>query len=141
MELQEIIIAIVPAIITATLSYLVTRHQGKTDIKKLDETNKSEIDKLIKQHEINLEAIKEQHKLEMEAKEKEQEYKLQLMQKEYELKVQEQQQTKAADIMTGAFGGLLTNVISNPDNALKNIQALKELGEQLKSGSNEDITK
>ena len=133
MELQEIIITIIPAVITATVSYFITIHQGKMDMKKVTETNKSEIDKLIKQHEINLKAIKEQHKLEMEAKEKEQEYKLQLMQKEYELKVQEQQQIKTNEVMTGALGGLFTDMLSNPNAAMEKMQALKDLGEQFRT--------
>lgn len=137
MELQAIIITIIPAVITATVSYFIARHQGKMDMKKVTETNKSEIDKLIKQHEINLEAIKEQHKLEMEAKEKEQEYKLQLMQKEYELKVQEQQQSKTNEVMTGALGGLFSDILTNPDTAMKKMQVLKDLGEQCKKASNE----
>lgn len=133
MELQEIIITIIPAVITATVSYFISRHQGKMDMKKVTETNKSEIDKLIKQHEINLKAIKEQHKLEMEAKEKEQEYKLQLMEKEYELKVQEQQQIKTNDILTGTIGNWCKDILSDPEKAVEKIQAWKALGEQLQT--------
>ena len=141
MEIQEIIVTVITAIVPATVSYFIARHQGKTDIRKVTETNKSEIDKLIKQHEINLEAIKEQHKLEMEAKEKEQEYKLQLMQKEYELKVQEQQQSKTNELMTGALGGLFSDILTNPDSAMKKMQTLKDLGEQFQKTPNEGTSK
>ncbi|MBE6070201.1 MAG: hypothetical protein E7211_21295 [Clostridium lundense] len=136
MEIKEMLVTLITAVIPAAIAYFTARSQGKTDLKKLSDTNKAEIEKLMKQHEINLEAIKEQHKLEMEAKDKEQEYKLQLMQKEYELKMQEQTQSRATDFMTNAVGGLFTDILTNPENAQQKMQALKNLSEQMKNSSN-----
>lgn len=131
MDKLQIIITAITAIIPATISYFVTRYQGKTDIKKLRETSKNEIDRLIKQHEIDLESLKEKHRLEMEVKDKEQEYKLQLMQKEYELKIKEQQQTKTNDIMSNALGDFFGDMMNNPAEAMNKLNSLKNLGEQL----------
>lgn len=136
MAIEEILVTLITAAIPATIAYFTARSQGKADLKRLSETNKAEIDKLMKQHEINLEAIKEQHKLEMEVKEKEQEYKLQLLQKEFELKMQEQTQSKTTDFMTNAVGGIVTDILTNPQNAQQKMQALKDLSEQMKKTSN-----
>ena len=132
MDYLQIAVTLLVAIVPAVISYFVARYQGKTDIKKLIESNKADIEKLIKQHEIDLEALKEKHRLEMELKDKEQEYKLQLMQKEYELKVQEQQQTKTNDVMTDVLGGLFTDIMKKPAAAKGKIDSLKKLGDQLK---------
>ena len=132
MDYLQIGVTLIAAIVPAVISYFVARHQGKTDIKKLIESNKADIEKLVKQHEVDLEALKEKHRLEMELKEKEQKYKLQLMQKEYELKAQEQQQTKTNDVMTDVIGGFFSDVMRNPNAAREKIESLRELGEQLK---------
>lgn len=132
MEPKEIVLTVISAVIPAIISYFVARHQGKIDIKKVSESNKAEIERLIKQHEINLEAIKEQHRLEMETKEKEQEYKLQLMQKEYDLKIQEQQQSKANDMMTGMFGGIIGDFIKDPTRTAQKLQELQNAAELIK---------
>lgn len=133
MEPQEIILTVISAVIPAIISYFVARHQGKTDIKKATETNKAEIERLIKQHEINLEAIKEQHRLEMETKEKDQEFKLQLMQKEFDLKLQGQQQTKANDMMTNMFGGIIGDLIKDPAGTTQKLQELQNAAELFKN--------
>lgn len=137
MEIQEIILTIVSAVIPAIISYFVARHQGKMDIKKASEANKAEIERLMKQHEINLEAIKEQHRLEMETKEKEQEYKLQIMQKEYDLKIQEQQQSKANDMMASMFGGVIGDFIKDPTKTAQKLQELQNAAELFKNQKND----
>lgn len=133
MNWNQVLITLITAIVPAAVSYFVARQQGKTDIKKLEESNKAEINKLIKQHEIDIEALKEKHKLDMESKDKEHQYKIELMQKEFELKSQEAQQTKSNDIMMSAMGDFLKDLISNPENANKKIDAINKLSEKFKT--------
>ena len=65
MDWTTIIASCVPAIISALVSYLIARHQGKSDLKKAAQENRAAIDRLMKQHEIDIESLREKHKMEM----------------------------------------------------------------------------
>ena len=82
----QLLISIVPALITGAGSLIIALKKCKNEIKTLETNNKHEIEKLMKQHEIDIEALKEKHKLDMETKEKEHQLKLE------EIKVQNEQE-------------------------------------------------
>ena len=67
----QLLISIVPALITGAGSLIIALKKCKNEIKTLETNNKHEIEKLMKQHEIDIEALKEKHKLDMDTKEKE----------------------------------------------------------------------
>ena len=78
----QLLIAIVPALITGVGSLIIDHKKCKNEINTLETNNKHEIEKLMKQHEIDIEALKEKHKLDMETKGKEHKLKIE------EIKVQ-----------------------------------------------------
>mgnify|MGYP000036102656 CR=1 FL=1 len=82
----QLLIAIVPALITGVGSLIIALKKCKNEINTLETNNKHEIEKLMKQHEIDIEALKEKHKLDMETKEKEHKLKIE------EIKVQNEQE-------------------------------------------------
>ena len=54
----QLLISIVPAIISGIISFLISMKQFKNEIKKVETNNKHEIDKLMKQHEIDINSLK-----------------------------------------------------------------------------------
>ena len=80
----QLLIAIVPALITGVGSLIIAIKKCKNEINTLETNNKHEIEKLMKQHKIDIEAMKEKHKLELELKEVEQKYKLEILKLENE---------------------------------------------------------
>lgn len=127
MDWSTVIISCVPAVITAMVSYLIARYQGKNDLKKAAQENNAAIDRLIKQHQIDIEALREKHRMEMESKNKEHEHKLQLMQKEHELKISESQAHKKDDITNNAAANFFNSFMQNPEAGKKKLSALLEL--------------
>lgn len=127
MDWTTIIISCVPAIITATVSYLTARHQGKNDLQKASQENEANIERLMAQHEIDIEALREKHKMDMEAKDKELEHKLQIMQKEYELKIAENKTIKADNFTNNYAANFIERFMQNPTEGQKNLEALKRL--------------
>lgn len=109
---QTFLIATIPSIITAVLSYLAALKTSNTQIKAIKEQNKADIEKLIKQNKVDLESLKEKHLLEMEAKEKEFNYQIELikLQHENELKKDEENMKNqfTANTLKGLFSGLFS---------------------------------
>lgn len=67
----QLLIAIVPALITGVGSLIIAIKKCKNEINTLETNNKHEIEKLMKQHKIDIEALNEKHRLDIETKEKE----------------------------------------------------------------------
>ncbi len=127
MDWTTIIISCIPAIISATVSYLTARHQGKNDLKKAAQENEANIERLMKQHEIDIESLREKHKMDMELKDKEQEHKLQLMQKECELKIAENKAQKSNDISNNIAADFIQSFMRNPKEGMQSFNALTNL--------------
>lgn len=81
----QLLIAIVPALITGVGSLIIAIKKCKNEINTLETNNKHEIEKLMKQHKIDIEALNEKHRLDIETKEKEHQLKIE------EIKVQNEQ--------------------------------------------------
>lgn len=133
MDWTTILTASIPAIVTGAISYIVTRFQCKSDLKKAEQENKAEIERLLKQHEINIEALREQHKMEMETKDKEHEHKLQIMQKEHELIIAKNKTEKNDDAVNNVAGSFMQSFMQNPRAGMETLSALKELEKKLKN--------
>ena len=66
----QLLIAIVPALITGVGSLIIAIKKCKNEINTLETNSKHEIEKLMKQHKIDIEALNEKHRLDIETKEK-----------------------------------------------------------------------
>lgn len=121
--IKTLLIACIPAIISALVSFVLAKHQAKSEIERLQLANKHDLEKLMEQHKVDIDAIQEKHRLEMDAKEKDHQYKLELIQKEHEneliRKEQELENTAkynaAGNIMTGLFNGVLGGALNSPE--------------------------
>ena len=75
----QLLIAIVPALITGVGSLIIAIKKCKNEINTLETNNKHEIEKLMKQHKIDIEALNEKHRLDIETKEKEHQLKIEVL--------------------------------------------------------------
>jgi len=142
---QTFLIAIIPAVITGLVSYIVSKNNTKTQIKLLEESNQHEIEKLMQQNKIDIEQIKETHKLEMEAKEQEHKNKLELQKNEFEnllLKTQKEGENVAmVEGIRGIFG-MVGNALNTPEGQKMISDSIKQSrlnkDKQLKDNNGED---
>lgn len=115
----QLLIAIVPALITGAGSLIIALRKCKNEISTLETNNKHEIEKLMKQHEIDIEALKEKHKLDMEAKEKEHKLKIEeiKVQNEQEILKREKELSNSAmySMMRDATKDLFTGIFNSPE--------------------------
>lgn len=109
---QTFLIAIIPSIITAVLSYLAALKASNTQIKAIKEQNKADIEKLIEQNKVNLESLKEKHMLDMEAKEKEYNYQIELIKLQHENDLKKDEENIKNQFTANALGGLLSGLFS-----------------------------
>lgn len=58
---QTILIATIPSVITAFISYFAAAKEAKTQIKTIKEQNKADIEKIVEQNRVDTEAIKVKH--------------------------------------------------------------------------------
>lgn len=106
--IMTLLVACVPALISGVVSWAIARNNTKSKIEELRQSNKNEIDRLVKQHEVDIEALELKHKHEIEVLELEHSNALEA--------------TKAAqdnemmnNILSGALGGLFTNIIGTSE--------------------------
>lgn len=129
----QLLIAIVPSIITGVGSLFFALKKCKNEIKTLEESNKHEIEKLMKQHEIDIDALKEKHKLDLEIKEKEHKLKLE------EIKVQNEQEIlkKEKELSNSVIYSLMGDTTKDLFSSLFSSPEFKEeLGKKIKEGFN-----
>lgn len=127
----QLLIAIVPALITGAGSLMIAIKKCKNEINILETNNKHEIKKLIKQHEIDIEALKEKYKLDMESKEKEHKLKIE------EMKVQNQQEIlkREKELSNSALYSVLGDASKDIVTGIVNSQDFKkEMNKKIKEG-------
>ena len=111
----QLLIAIIPAIITGIGSLIISLKKCKNEIRTLETNNKHEIEKLMKQHEIDLNALKEKHRLDQ----KEHQLKLEeiKVQNEQEILKKEKELSNSAmySMMGDATKDLFTGIFSSPE--------------------------
>lgn len=131
--LVQLLVAIVPAIFSGIVSYLIATKNCKNEITTLKTSNEYEIEKLMKRHEIDIESLKEKHKLDMETKEKEHQLRIEEIKakNEQEILKKEKELLNSAtySIMGNATKELFSGMFNSPDvkNALN-----KKIKESLK---------
>ena len=115
----ELLVAIIPALITGVGSCIITIKECKNEINTLESNNHHEIEKLMKQHEIDIEALKEKHKLDMKPKEKEHKLKIEeiKVQSEQEILKREKELSNSAmySMMGDATKDLFTGIFNSPE--------------------------
>ena len=115
----QLLIAIVPALITGAGSLIIALKKCKNEINTLETNNKHEIEKLMKQHEIDIESLKEKHKLDIETMEKEHQLKLEeiKIQNEQEILKTEKELSNSAmySMMGDATKNLFSDIFSSPE--------------------------
>ena len=129
----QLLIAIVPALITGVGSLIIALKKCKNEINTLETNNKHEIEKLMKQHEIDIEALKEKHKLDMETKEKEHKLKIEeiKVQNEQEILKREKELSNSAmySMMGDATKDLFAGIFNSPE-------FKEEMSKKIKEGFN-----
>ena len=107
---HQLLIAIIPALITDAGSLIIAFKKCKNEINILETNNK---------HEIDLEALKENHRLDMETKDKEHQLKIEeiKVQNEQEILKREKELSNSAmySIMGDATKDLFTGIFSSPE--------------------------
>lgn len=111
----QLLIAIIPAIITGLGSLIISLRKCKNEIKTLETSNKHEIEKLMKQHEIDIENLKEKHKLESQAKEQEHNLKIKEMKTECENEILKKEKELENQAKYGAMGDIFKGMFSSPE--------------------------
>lgn len=130
---NQLLIAIVPALITGIGSLIIAIKKCKNEINTLETSNKHEIEKLMKQHEIDIEALKEKHKLDLETKEKEHQLKLE------EIKVQNEQEIlkKEKELSNSAMYSMMGDATKDLFSGIFSSTEFKEeMNKKIKEGFN-----
>lgn len=137
---QTFLIATIPSIITALLSYLAASKASNTQIKAIKEQNKADIDKLIEQNKVDLESLKEKHLLDMETKEKEYNYQIELMKLQHENDLKKDEENMKNQFASNALGGLFSGLFSQDSPLLNKINEVigKSLEDAIKKQNNEN---
>lgn len=137
---QTFLIAIIPSIITALLSYLAALKSSNTQIKAIKEQNKADIEKLIEQNKVDLEAIKEKHALDMEAKEREYNYQIEIIKLQHENDLKKDEENMKNQFAANALGGLFCGLFAqdSPISSKMNEVIEKSLEDAMKNQNSED---
>ena len=111
----QLLIAIVPALITGIGSLFIALKKCKSEIKTLEINNKHEIEKLMKQHEIDIENLKEKYRLQFEAKQQEHDLKIKEMKIECENEILKKEKEFENQAKYGAMGDIFKGMFSSPE--------------------------
>lgn len=107
-DFMPYIVAVITSTISGVISYLKSKSDFKNQVETIKMNNKHEIDKLMEQHKVDIENLKEKHKLEMEAKDKEHEHEKEIL----DLKSQNAINEHGQEVMNNAMAGLVGDVFS-----------------------------
>ena len=129
----QLLIAIVPALITGVGSLIIAIKKCKNEINTLETNNKHEIEKLMKKHKIDIEALNEKHRLDIETKEKEHQLKIEeiKVQNEQEILKREKELSNSAmySMMGDATKDLFAGIFNSPE-------FKEEMSKKIKEGFN-----
>lgn len=116
---QTFLIAIIPSVITALLSYMAASKTSNTQIKAIKEQNKADIEKLVEQNKVDIEALKEKHQLEMELKEKEYNHQIEVIKLQHENDMKKDEESIKNQFAVNALGSLFNGMFS-PQSPISN---------------------
>ena len=129
----QLLIAIIPALITGIGSLIIAIKKCKNEINTLETNNKHEIEKLMKQHEIDIEALKEKHKLDMESKEKEHQLKIEEIKVENEQEILKSEKELSNSAIYSMMGDATKDLFSGIFNSA---EFKEEMNKKIKEGFN-----
>lgn len=110
--LQTLLIATIPSVITALLSFVAAFITSNSKIKAIKEQNKADIEKIIEQNKVDIESLKEKHRLDMELKEKEYMYQLDVIKLQHENDIKREEESMKNQLATNVIGGLFSGLFS-----------------------------
>ncbi len=125
----QLLIAVIPAIITGVGSLIIALKKCRNEINTLETSNKCEIEKLMKQHEIDIEKLKEKYKLEAEAKQQEHDLKIKEMETECKNEILKKEKEFENQAKYGMMGDFFKGIFSSSE-------VQKELDKKLKEEFN-----
>lgn len=116
---QTFLIATIPSVLTALISFFAAFKNANTQIKAIREQNKADIEKLTEQNRVDIESLKEKHRLDMETKEKEYQHQMDIMKLQHEHELEKEQGTAINQLAFNALGGLVGGMFA-PGGAISN---------------------
>lgn len=102
----QLLIAVIPAIITGAGSLFIALKKCRNEIKTLETNNK---------HEINIEDLKEKHRLDSERKQQEHDLKIKEMKIECENEILRKEKELENQAKYGAMGDIFKGMFSSPE--------------------------
>ena len=132
---QTFLIAIIPSIITALLSYLASWKTSNTQIKAIKEQNNADIEKLVQQNKVDIESLKEKHLLEMELKDKEYEHQVELIKLQHDNEMKKDEENIKNQFAANAVGSLFGAIFS------KESPVSGQINEAIKKGIEDSMNK
>lgn len=109
---QTLLIAVIPSVITALISFFAALKSSNTQIRAIKEQNKADIEMLISKNRADLEALKEKHHLDIEMKEKEYIHQIEMMKIQYENELKKDENTMKNQVAINALGSLMSSMLS-----------------------------
>ncbi len=113
---MDIWIPVLVAVVTGLLSFIASTIKSNHDVQKVKLENEAQMQRMEKQH-----------KDELEKAEKENEIAINKMKTEFDLKLATYAGTKETDVKYDFAEKLITQAITDPENAAKSMQGLKNL--------------
>ena len=109
---KTLLIALIPAVVTAIISllssYLIGKRNLTAEIEKLEKEHKNDIDSLNKAHSNEVEILKLKHQQELELKQKDLENAIARQEKEAEVSAMK-------DFVGGLIGGITSTALNSPE--------------------------
>ena len=121
---QTILIATIPSVLTAIISYLAASKNANTQIKAIREQNKADI-----------ESLKERYRLDMEAKEKEYQHQIDVIKLQHENELKKDKDAAINQIASNALGNLVGSIFTQ-DSPMSGL-----INEAMKKSFSEHMTK
>lgn len=124
-----LLVAIVPAVITSVISFLIARYQAKkaleTEIQKIKELQTFEIEKLKIQQDAEIQKLKAQQDAEM----KKSSFEIEKMKTEMEKQAELYEKNAQTDVVKEAFGQMFAGNTSGFENVASAIEEMNKLQE------------
>lgn len=113
--IQTLLIALIPAFITALSSYFLAKRNFKSEILKMKETQKNELEQIMMKNEIDIEALKQKHNNEIDIINLKHKHELELKEKELDNLIKQQENQNQAQMVNNVFGSFLNGALNNSE--------------------------
>lgn len=102
----ELLIAVVPALVTALITYFTMRSKNENDLKLAKTKYESEVKQIKMQHDHELDMKKHEHEREIETRRQESQREIEKIEKEYKLKSKSKEEDIVLEKTSDIFGKL-----------------------------------